>query len=163
MQAEQPTRLTYLRRFWPQVQGKPATAGMQKTVQESNSGICTTIGTGVGQKTRVPRRRQCLESKSEPAKRMACDAHLSSRSMAESRSRQPLCNGLRDIVINHHRGEQHKKHERCLINAFFYSQTDVAAHQALDEEQQDDSAIHDRDWKQIKDAEIQTDSSGQGQ
>src|SRR5438876_12206949 len=66
---------------------------------------------------------------------------------------------LGQIVINHHYREQYQEDERRLINPLLDVQADIAAHQALHEQQQNDTAVEDGNGQQVKDAEVQTDRS----
>ncbi len=64
---------------------------------------------------------------------------------------------LGQIVINHHYREQYQEDERRLINPLLDVQADIAAHQALHEQQQNDTAVEDGNGQQVKDAKVQAD------
>src|SRR6266852_8497609 len=63
--------------------------------------------------------------------------------------------GLHQVVIDDHDGEQHQENKRRLVDAFFDAQADVAPHEAFDEEEQDDAAIENGNGQQVKDAEVE--------
>src|SRR4051794_19895149 len=49
-------------------------------------------------------------------------------------------------VVEHDEGEERDQHYKCgLVNAFLHNHADVAAHDALNHQQQNQSAIEDRE------------------
>src|SRR5208337_947698 len=79
---------------------------------------------------------------------------------------QAVCqswNGFQQIVVDDHDGEEYQEDECGLVDAFLDAKADVVAHQTLDEEEENDSSVEDRDGQQVKDAEIQADGGGQEQ
>src|SRR5216684_1924288 len=75
-------------------------------------------------------------------------------------SRQVLCDGFGDVVVDDHGSKQHEKHKCGLVDTFLNLQADVATHDAFDEEEQDYAAVHDGDGQEIKDPKIQADHGG---
>src|SRR5579862_8183655 len=65
--------------------------------------------------------------------------------------------GFGNVVVNHHHREQHQEHKSCLIDTLFDSDTDIAAHEAFNQKQQNYATIQNGDGKKVEDAEIQAD------
>ena len=83
----------------------------------------------------------------------------------------PLVYGFRWVedrqlgdVVEHDEGEERDQHhEGGLVDAFLHVDADVAAHHALNQQQQDQSAIQDRKRHQVQDAEVEADAGGKAE
>lgn len=64
-----------------------------------------------------------------------------------------------EVVEYYDGGEENKKDERCLVDAFLPVDTDVASHESLDGKQQDHATVEYRNRKQIQYAEIDADQA----
>src|SRR5438094_9275371 len=81
--------------------------------------------------------------------------------MAERTLGQPRPNRLRNIVVDDHGRKQNQKDKSRLVDAFLDVQADIAAHQTLNKQQENNAAIHDWDGEQVKDPKIQADDHGE--
>src|SRR5580704_14091352 len=68
---------------------------------------------------------------------------------------------LDQVVEDDHGGKQHQENKCRLIDPLFDVHADVAAHKALDQQEQDYSAVEDGNRQQVEDAEIQADGRSQ--
>ena len=62
-----------------------------------------------------------------------------------------------DVVEDDHDGEDEDADEGYLVDALFDLLIDVAAHDGLDEQEEDHSAVEDGEGQQVHDAEVDAD------
>src|SRR6266404_5607316 len=67
---------------------------------------------------------------------------------------------LHDVVIDHHHRKQHEEDECDLIEAFLDSQADIFLRQGFDEQQENYTAVKDRNRQQVENPQIEADGSG---
>src|SRR5919107_970441 len=63
---------------------------------------------------------------------------------------------LRNVVIQHEHYNDHQEHHADFEHGFLHLHTHITPHHHLDEQQQDKSAVENRDRQEIEDREIQT-------
>ena len=77
-----------------------------------------------------------------------------------ARARALTCQ-LRDVVVDCECDHGHQEHEPKLEHRFLHAQAQIAAHEHLHQQQEDDAAVQDRDGQQIEDRQVQAQHGGQ--